>query len=625
MRKVAASLLLILIPVILIAQDNRSRLSFDYFQSGEYEKAAPIFLKLYEENKVRTYLDYYVRCLVELKDYDNAVNALRKAMRQTNDQTLNVILGYVYEQSGDYRRSEAAYNDPFKNFPSTAQGIISLANSYLTYAKYELAQAAYALGRKSLANPDEFRMELAGVFYAQRRYPEMLEEYFALLLNQPQFLPTVLAYIDNALTRDIDGNLLQLVKDKTISSIQQLPGIQVYYEILVWVLTAEKQFAEAMEHSIAIDRRGGQYDDKILSLARTAVEGGDLDPAIEGYSYLVQKGVTEPATLGQVRNIPSPRIYQAAKVEHLLTSSLKLSRTTGTTPQEWQNLVSRMKVVGDELATEFNLTQNLVPEIARIQAYRLQEHEEALQTIEKALAIKGTPPPTRSRFLMEKGDILLATGDPWEATFVFSMVDMENPDNPTGSEAKLRKAQLSWFTGNFRWALAQLDVLKGSTSRPIANDAMELSVLIRDNISGTDSLESVLRSLAEVDYLIFRKQPAQALVLIDSLINLFPDEAVTDDCLFKKARIYTEMGRQDLALPVFTRIADEYRYDFWGHKAIYELGCLYQDAYHNPVKALEYFEILIREFPNSFHFVDARDRLRALRDAGIRSEPDTQP
>ena len=625
MKSLLTSLLLLLIPLILNAQDNRSRLSFDYYQSGEYEKAAAIFLKLYEENQVRTYLDYYVRCLVELKDYDNAVNTLRKAIRQSNDQTLNVILGFVYDQSGDYRRSEAAYNEPFKHFPTTVQGIISLANSYLTYAKYEQAQAVYALGRKSLANPDEFRMELAGVFYAQRRYPEMLEEYFALLLNQPQFLPTVLAYIDNALTRDIDGNLLQLVKDKTVASIQQLPGIQVYYEILVWVLTAEKQFAEAMEHSIAIDRRGGQYGDKILSLARTAVEGGELDPAIEGYSYLVQKGVTEPAPQVQARNIPSPRIYQAAQVEQLMTISLKLSRTTGTTAGAWRDLISRMKAVADELATEFNLIQNLIPEIARIQAFRLSEYEEALQTLEEGLAIKGIPPPTRSRFLMEKGDILLASGDPWEATFVFSKVDMENPDNPTGSEAKLRKAQLSWYTGNFKWALAQLDVLKGSTSRPIANDAMELAVLIRDNISGSDSLESILRSLAEADYLIFRKQNEQALFIIDSLINLFPEEAVTDDCLFKKARIFTEMGREDLALPVFTKIADEYRYDFWGHKAIYELGCLYQEKYHNPIKALEYFEILLREFPNSFYYVDARDRVRALRDAGIRSEPDTRP
>ncbi|MFA6798838.1 MAG: tetratricopeptide repeat protein, partial [Bacteroidales bacterium] len=477
MKRILFSLILILIPVVLLAQDNRSRLSFDYFQAGEYEKAAPIFQQLYEESQVRTFLDYHVRSLIALKDYDTAITTLRKAIRQTKDQTLNVLLGFVFEQSGNLRRSEEAYGEPFKHFPTTSRGIINLANSYLTYGKYEQAEAIYALGRKMIPDPDEFRMELAGVYFAQRRYPEMLEEYFALLLNQPQFLPTVLAYIDNALTRDIDGNLLQIVKDKTITSIQELPGIQVYYEILVWVLEAEKAYGEAMLQSIAIDRRGGKYDSRILSLARTAAEGGDLESALEGYHYLVKKGIPQPETGPTNRNIPSPRIYQTARVEMLLTTSLKLGKTTDTKPDDWKNLVDSMKNVAEEFANEFNLLQNLIPETAKILAYNLSDFDHALKTLDKALENKNTPPPIRSRFLMEKGDLLLASGDPWEATFVFSMVDMENPDNPTGSEAKLRKAQIAWFTGNYSWALTQLDILKGSTSRPIANDAMELAVL----------------------------------------------------------------------------------------------------------------------------------------------------
>lgn len=625
MKRILFSLILILIPVVLLAQDNRSRLSFDYFQAGEYEKAAPIFQQLYEESQVRTFLDYYVRSLIALKDYDTAVTTLRKAIRQTKDQTLNVLLGFVFEQSGNLRRSEEAYGEPFKHFPTTSRGIINLANSYLTYGKYEQAEAIYALGRKMIPDPDEFRMELAGVYFAQRRYPEMLEEYFALLLNQPQFLPTVLAYIDNALTRDIDGNLLQIVKDKTITSIQELPGIQVYYEILVWVLEVEKAYGEAMLQSIAIDRRGGKYDSRILSLARTAAEGGDLESALEGYHYLVKKGIPQPETGPTNRNIPSPRIYQTARVEMLLTTSLKLGKTTDTKPDDWKNLVDSMKNVAEEFANEFNLLQNLIPETAKILAYNLSDFDHALKTLDKALENKNTPPPIRSRFLMEKGDLLLASGDPWEATFVFSMVDMENPDNPTGSEAKLRKAQIAWFTGNYSWALTQLDILKGSTSRPIANDAMELAVLIRDNLSETDSLKSILRSMAAADYLIFRNEPDQAMVIIDSLISQYPDDPVTDDCLYKKARIFLENNREDLALPVLTRIAEEYRHEFWGHKAIYELGCLFQDKLQDPAKALEYFEILIKEFPHSFHFVDARNRMRTLRDSGNRLNPNTHP
>ncbi|MCX6225482.1 MAG: hypothetical protein NTV01_12165 [Bacteroidia bacterium] len=107
---------------------------------------------------------------------------------------------------------------------------------------------------------------------------------------------------------------------------------------------------------------------------------------------------------------------------------------------------------------------------------------------------------------------------------------MENPDNPEGSAARYRKAQLSWFTGNYKWALAQLDILKGSTSKPNANDAMELSILIRENISDKDSTQSILLKLANADYLIFMHKNDDALIILDSIINGTPDDPALDDC-----------------------------------------------------------------------------------------------
>ncbi len=618
MRKILISLLLFLPPLFTAAQDNQSRLSFEYYQSGEFEKAAPLFLKMYEENKVRTYLDYYARCLIELKEFDNAVRIVRREVRQNNDSGLYVLLGHIYEEMGDHKKAEESYNQPFKNFPGNPQGITSLANSYSSYLKFEMAQATYELGRKVLGTANEFRMELANVFYAQRRYPEMLDEYFALLLNNPQNLPTVLAFVGSAMNRDIDGDLLQLVRDKTYKAIQQLPGVQVYYEVLIWVLTSEKNYPEAVAQSIALDRRTNEYSDKILSIARLSAEAGDLDAALKAYQYLVVKGPAESSPAQPGRNIAGQQPFKVARIEYLLTLSEKTATEPAATTETWKELAGKFTQTVDELGEDYRLVQPLISELARINAYRLSDNSEALRILEKALETKGLPMAIRSEYLMEKGDILLTAGDPWEATFVFAMIEMENPENPAGSQAKLRKAQLSWFTGNYNWALAQLDILKGSTSKPIANDAFELSVLIRDNISETDSLQTILKSLAEADYLIFRHKPEEALVLLDSLISSYPDNPVTDDCLYKKAHILMDRGQMDQSVEVFNQIIGNYRYDFWGHKALFELGCIYQDQYNNPDKARELFEIILREFPNSFYFLDARDRLKAMRDGGIR-------
>ena len=229
------------------------------------------------------------------------------------------------------------------------------------------------------------------------------------------------------------------------------------------------------------------------------------------------------------------------------------------------------------------------------------------------MALPGKPPLYRTDCLLEKADILLSSGDPWEASLVYSMVDMENPDNPEGSAARYRKAQLSWFTGNYKWALAQLDVIKGSTSKPNANDALELTILIRENISETDSTQSTLLKLANADYLIFRHKNDEALLILDSIINLSPNDPATDDCLYKKAHILLEKNELNQGMDILHTIIEKYRYEYWGHKALYELACIYQDQIKDPDKAIALFEDFIRDFATSFYFLDARDRLKALK------------
>lgn len=587
----------------LSAQDNTSRLAFEYYSGREYEKAAPFFLRMYEENKVPTYLHYYVNCLIEILDYDNAVKSVRKAIRQTQDVNLYVELGYVYEASGDSKKAEEAYKEPFKNFPQTAAAIINLGNVYSSYLKFQYSEMVYELGRKVLGNQNEFRLELGQVYNSERRFPEMLEEYYNLILSEPKYIPTVQAMIQNTLNNDVDHNLLQLTREKTYSYIQKWPGISAFYEMLIWVLSEEKRFPEAVEQAIAMDRRNQATPDKLLWIARIAVDAGDPDAAITAYLYLIGRGST-----GQNRQT----IYNQARIEYLQTLSDKLSSAPGTQTAEWEKLADDFRKAVTDLGKE-SASDPIFIELAHIQAFRLLDYSQALLTIEEALARTGRPPLYRTNCLLEKADILLSSGDPWEASLVYSMVDMENPDNPEGSTARYRKAQLSWFTGNYKWALAQLDILKGSTSKPNANDAMELSILIRENISEKDSTQATLLKLAEADYLIFRHKNDEAILVLDSIINGAPDDPATDDCLFKKARILVEKNELNQGIEILNKIVESFRYEYWGHKALYELACIYQDKIQDHDKAMLLFEEFIRDFPTSFYFLDARDRLKTFK------------
>lgn len=613
MKYFLAGLAMILCFQIANGQDTKAPLAWEYYNNREFEKAAPLFLQLYEKNNIRTYLTYYVNCLLETRDYDTAVKALRKAIRETREISLYVDLGFVYETSGDPVKAQECYKEPLKQFPQSVAGIASLGNTYLNYVQTSYAEMTYELGRKILGNPEEFRMEMANVYFAQRKFTAMLDEYFGLILNQPQYLPTVQAMILNALNHDVDQTLLSLTRDKCYTSIQQLPGVAVYHEMLIWVLVQEKNYLEAVDQTIAMERRDRSSGDKTLQIARISVDGGALDAALKAYLSLIERGPEGNFTGQPGRSYPAGSLYRVARIEYLLTlsESKKLAPETG--PDSWRTLTGDFEKTLNELGRTTE-TGQLFLELARIRADYLGDYQEALKILDEALALPGSQPGFRAESLLLKGDVLLSSGDPWEATFTYSMVDLENPDNPAGSTARLRKAQLAWYTGDFTWSMSLLDVLKGSTSKPIANDAFELSLLIRENQSDTDTTQVFLKELAALDYLIFRKKYREALGKADSVLQATtPEEPVRDDILYKKSHILFSLGDDDQAVRVLEDLTDRYRYDYWGHKALYELGCYYQDERRNPEKATSLFEDFIVEFPNSFYFLDARDRLRVLK------------
>src|SRR3546814_10022245 len=85
--------------------------------------------------------------------------------------------------------------------------------------------------------------------------------------------------------------------------------------------------------------------------------------------------------------------------------------------------------------------------------------------------------------------------DVLEATLLYGQVEKGYKDTPLGQEARFRNARLSYYIGEFEWAKGQLDVLKAATTQLMANDAMNLSLLISEN-PGPDRHFAALRMFA---------------------------------------------------------------------------------------------------------------------------------
>ncbi len=599
------------ITVVYGQQQTISQLAYKYYNDQEWAKAGPLFLKMYEENSVKPYLNYYIRCLIQLKEYDTAEKTLNRTIRKTGDQSINIDLAYLNEIQGNKEKADEYYLKPFKQFPQSVPSIKNLGSNYLYYLKYEFAQQVYEIGRQILNNPDEFHLEMASVHLMQRNYPAMLDEYFDLLVFQPNHLRTVQNQIRNAISRDVDETLLESAKTKTLGYIQRFPGLDVFSELLIWIYLQEEDFDPAIDLAAALDRRNKETGQRLLELAQTADEANAYKSAIKAYNLLISKGPAKENLNPAGKVVAKETPYRSAKKEILNTQLSLLESDNKSEYSDYFQLARKYDATIEELGLDI---QNLIllKELAYIQAYRLNNLEEAVTILDKALVIPRIPTALRAEMLLDKADIILAQNDPWEATFLYAQVEKENAQNPIGSYAKFKKAMLAYYTGNFDWAKSQLDVLKGSTSKLIANDAFELSLLIRENQDGADSLNLGLTALSRADYLNFQKKTDSALMVLDSLIINFSDHPIADDALFREAEIYLNTNREDSALSVLERIYSDYLYDIWGHKALFYMGRIYENR-GEWEKSLEFYQKLLDQFPNSFYYLDSRNRIRDIR------------
>jgi len=592
-------------------------LAFKYYNDAEWEKAAPLFLEIYQTNKARHYLNYYVRCLIELEDYQTAEKELRKAYRQSHDITIYVDLAYIYEVQKNQKKSEELLEKPFKTFPQSVTEIKKLGTSYTSYRKFDHALRVYEIGRSVLNMPDEFRMDVAYLYSIQHRYPEMLDEYLALLLAQPVFLNSVQNYLRSALTRDIDKNLLDLTQQKTLQYIQKFPGLNVFSELLIWVYIQKNDFDLAVDQAISLDIRSRDSGMRTLGLARSARQAGDYQSAIRAYEYIIEKGPTKAnASRNVIRPSQSPYSQSLVELNQTLLSSFEES--TNSTIENFQSLYQSYLSSASILADPIQKASQM-KDLAYLNTFYLSNPQSALIQIDSAISLSISNRQFQADCILDKADYLMIFGEPWEAIFLYARVDKENKNNPTGSLAKFRKAQLAYFTGDFNWALTQLNVLKGSSSKLIANDAFELSMLIRDNQAADDTLKLALKSISKAEYLQFQKKTVESLAVLDSIIDSDLTSLVKDDALFMKAEILIKNGDLNNAKSYFYEIIQQYRFEVWGHKAMFRLGeLLYEEGV--PEKAADLFEELIVEFPNSFYNLDARNYLRKIRNKSTSEE-----
>ena len=243
-----------------------------------------------------------------------------------------------------------------------------------------------------------------------------------------------------------------------------------------------------------------------------------------------------------------------------------------------------------------------------MQGFYLSRFDSAVAILKEAgLAVRVPKLEGECKLLL--ADVLLIKGDIWDASLLYSQVDKAFKEDVLSHEAKFKNAKIFYYTANFALAQSQLDVLKASTQKLIANDAMELSLLITDNLA-LDTTANTMRMFAEADLLIAQHRFDEALNKFDSINSTLPYHTLNDEILMKKYEIDSRQHNHEQAAGYLMEIVSKYGEDILADNALFLLAEMQEKVFKDENKAAEYYKEILINYTGSMFVVEARKRYR---------------
>lgn len=581
------------------AQTNTDlQLAQQFYDNKEFDKALDYYEKLYNKVSSEEFYTPYLNCLLELKEFKTAEKVIKKQIKRNPERPdLFIDLGTVYERAEDSGKAKNTWELAIKSIKHDDQVFI-VAKAFIAIKQYDYAILTYLRGRKMAENDYPFSFELADVYAIKGDKMAMINEYLDVLESQDSYIQSVQNALQTSFGNEADSKQNELLKGELLKRIAKNPDKTILSELLIWMQIQQKDFEGAFIQAKALDKRKKEDGNRIMNLAKLCTQNESYDVAVKAYQYVISKG-------------PDNFFYANARMELLDVSYQKIVLKGNYNLIDLTELEKNYQITITELGKSAN-TAPLLKKLAHLQAFYLNKPADAITLLEEAISLPQLALPIQAECKLELADILLMTGDIWEASLRYSQVEKSFKYDAIGQEAKFRNARISYYTGDFMWAQAQLDVLKGATAKLIANDAMDLSLLISDALA-IDTNIAPLMIFSRADLLAFQNKDEQAKITLDSINTLFPNHALADDILYRKAQIELKHARYTEAAAYYDTIVKNYGDDILGDDALFKLAGLNENQFKNLDKAKELYQQLLIKYPGSLYVVEARKRFRKLR------------
>lgn len=569
---------------------QNEQLALDYVETGQYEKAISLLEPILEKQPSNYYyFDKLLICYQQTEQFEKALSLIQVRIKKHNQPQLLVEEGYIYQLQGNTEKAEKKYRESLEKIYENPNYAYNLGATFQNKTLLNWALQAYELGQKE--NPNlNFDYQTALIYGQMGNLEGMVNKLLDYAYYNPNNTPTVQNYFSRFLQENTSETFQNDLKKALLIRTQKTPDVY-WNEFLSWFYVQQKDFGKAFIQEKAVYKRNPETLNNIIALGQMAIEDDQKETAQSIFSFILEN--TQDISLQIKANefLMRIKIEESGKTEY---------------PKIKEELNLLLKKFG---ISPYSLNLQLLT--AHFECFYLNNPNEASQRLNKSLELPLNPRQIAT-VKLELADILLYSEKFNQAILYYAQVEDNMKNDEMAHEASIKMAKANYFKNDFDWALQQVKVLKQSSSLLIANDALELFLLIQDN-SVEDSLRKALTAFSKADLKSYQKKKTEALQDFKQILIDYKDNPIADETLLKIGKIQQDLKQYNEAIISFNEIIEKHAEGVFVDEALFFSAEIYRRFLDNPEKAKALYEKIIFNHQDSIYFTESQRQYRLLR------------
>lgn len=582
------SIILSFFSLLVVSQNEQ--LAQNYFDKGEFDKAA----SLYEEMEKKQPNNFYftqklVACFQGLKQFDKAEKLLLSKKDKFNQPIIFVELGFNSQLQKDTNKAESYYKKAIEVVEKQPNYAYQIGQAFeqkslllQAYSTYEVAQKTnssmnfdyqMALLQGQMGNLDVMVVKLLDYSYANINSTLSVQNQLVFFMQD-----------------DAENVFANSLKKELLLRTQKTQDIY-WNQFLSWLYINLKEYNKAFIQEKSIYKRNPESFDDIIQLAQICVNEKETETAQAIFEFILQN-TTDESTILNAQYFLLKNEIETAKPE-----------TYSMIQTKFETLLSQYG--NSPYAIDLRILA------AHFKAFYLNDFEKAKAlleaTMEMPLNIRQ-----KAKVKMELADVFVFNEKFNQAIIYYAQIQNDLPNDEFSHEASMRMAKTSFFKKDFNWAKKQAGELKQASTQLIANDAVELFLLISDN-SAEDSLQVALQDFSKADLLEYQNKPKDALEAFLQILEKHKGQSIEAGTLYKVGKNYEKLGNFAKAIGYYQTILDNHKDGIYIDEALFYSAEIYKTQLNDLEKAKNLYEKVVLEHPDSIYFTEARKQYRALR------------